>query len=98
MIALGRTVGILLLLVTSCREASTQSNAPVQIGSREILTNPAPVFLKNRYYVPASPETSLLPQSPVPATNFLALLGGWENVPDIAPRNWHGRTRSQARS
>jgi len=46
-----------------------------------ILTNSAPVYLKNNSFLPPNPGAKALSQSPTPATNFLAFFGQGD-VPD----------------
>lgn len=77
-----RAAGAILSVLTSVYVTHGDTNVPIQIGPRTILTNPTPVFFRNAFFMPPAFSAASVPQSPAPVTNFLALSGGWETVPD----------------
>jgi len=68
-------------LLLSLDAGRAQTNEPVQVGTRTILTSPPPVYFKNKSVLPPNPGAKTLSQSLAPTTNFLALLGTGD-VPD----------------
>ena len=74
-IELGASV---LSVVISAHVVTADTNLPLVIGPRTILTNSAPVYLRNAYFSPPALGAASSPQSPTATTNFPALFGGNE--------------------
>jgi hypothetical protein len=64
--------------------ANADTNEPVFVPNRSVLSNNSPTYFTIRAMAPSTPTASSLPQSPADATNFLAMLSNQELnfVPD----------------
>src|SRR5213594_4824652 len=65
-------LGILLVFQMLIQKTAAQTNYPVPIGPRTVITNGPPTYFRNRSFVPSSPVSSSLGSSPTESTNFIA--------------------------
>src|SRR5438477_3214333 len=80
----GPTVAILFSLNAINYIAHAQTNPPVPIGPRTVLTDSSPEYFRDRSVQPSSPVGGSLGLSPEALTNFSALVADTPEPGDVA--------------